>query len=128
MNTMDNLKGKKLVWVEDDQFLSGIIASKLTNHGITLLHASTGDDGFAMIKKEKPDIVLLDLLLPGISGFDVLQKVKEDAELKDIPVIVFSNLGEPKEIKKARDLGAKKFLVKAAIVPDQIIDELSSAL
>lgn len=125
---MDNLKGKKLVWVEDDQFLSGIIASKLTSHGIALLHASTGDDGFAMIKKERPDIVLLDLLLPGISGFDVLQKVKEDAELKNIPVIVFSNLGEPKEIKKARDLGAKKFLVKAAIVPDQIIDELNSAL
>jgi len=124
-NTLD---GKKVLWVEDDQFLSGIIAQKLTSHGLVLLHASSGEDGLALAKKEKPNMVLLDLLLPGMSGFDVLARLKEDDELAKIPVVVFSNLGEPEDMKKAKDLGAYKFLMKATIAPDEIIDELRTAL
>lgn len=122
------LKGKKVMWVEDDQFLSGIIAQKLSTQGATLIHASNGEDGAAMVKKEKPDVLILDILLPGMSGFEVLESIKGDAETKDIPVVMFSNLGDPEDIKKARDLGATKFLIKATLIPDELVKELEAVI
>ena len=122
------LNGKKVMWVEDDQFLSGIIAQKLSSQGTTLIHASNGEDGVLMAKKERPDILILDILLPGISGFDVLLSVKADDTTKDIPVIMFSNLGDPEDVKKALDLGATKFLIKATLVPDELVKELEAII
>ncbi len=122
------LKGKKIMWVEDDQFLSGIIAQKLSSQGASLVHASNGEDGVAMTKKEKPDILILDILLPGISGFEVLEQIKADDALAAIPVVMFSNLGDPEDIKKARDLGAIKFLIKATLIPDELVKELESVI
>lgn len=122
------LKGKKIMWIEDDQFLSGIIAQKLSSQGATLIHASNGEDGAAMVVKEKPEILILDILLPGISGFEVLERIKADATTKDIPVVMFSNLGDPEDIKKARDLGATKFLIKATLIPDELVKELEAVI
>lgn len=122
------LKGKKIMWIEDDQFLSGIIAQKLSSQGATLIHASNGEDGAAMVAKEKPEILILDILLPGISGFEVLERIKADATTKDIPVVMFSNLGDPEDIKKARDLGATKFLIKATLIPDELVKELEAVI
>jgi len=124
----EKLKGKKIMWVEDDQFLSGIIAQKLAAHGGTLLHASNGEDGLAMAQKEKPDVLILDILLPGMSGFDVLEGVKANPSTKDIPVIMFSNLGDPADMKKAKELGATKFLMKATIIPEELVSEILSVL
>jgi len=122
------LKGKKIMWIEDDQFLSGIIAQKLSSHGGTLVHASNGEDGLAMTRKEMPDVLILDILLPSLSGYDVLSSIKEDAKTKDIPVIMFSNLGDPEDMKKAKELGAIKFLMKATIVPEELVDEILKVL
>lgn len=122
------LSDKKIMWIEDDQFLSGIIAQKLSSHGGTLIHSSNGEDGLAMVKKEKPDVLILDILLPGISGFEVLESIKTDPEVKHIPIVMFSNLGDPEDIKKAKDLGATKFLVKATLIPDELVNELVAVL
>ena len=122
------LSGKKIMWIEDDQFLSGIIAQKLSSHGGTLVHSSNGEDGLAMVKKEVPDVLILDILLPGISGFEVLEGIKSDPALGHIPIVMFSNLGDPEDIKKAKDLGATKFLVKATLIPDELVNELAAVL
>jgi CheY-like chemotaxis protein len=122
------LHDKKIMWIEDDQFLSGIIAQKLSSHGGTLTHSSNGEDGLAMVKKEIPDVLILDILLPGISGFEVLESIKTDPAVKHVPVVMFSNLGDPEDIKKAKDLGATKFLVKATLIPDELVNELAAVL
>lgn len=122
------LGGKTVMWVEDDQFLSDLISRKLSTQGCKLLYAKNGEDGLKLLESEKPDIIILDLLLPGISGFDVLQKIKSDAKTKAIPVIILSNYSQNNEIDRAKDLGAERFLVKASIVLDDLVRELTSVL
>ncbi len=122
------LGGKTVMWVEDDQFLSDLISRKLSTQGCKLLYAKNGEDGLKLLESEKPDIIILDLLLPGISGFDVLQKIKSDAKTKTIPVIILSNYSQNNEIDRAKELGAERFLVKASIVLDDLVRELTSVL
>jgi CheY-like chemotaxis protein len=123
------LAGKRILWVEDDKFLSSMIAKRLSNEGATLLHASDGEEAIALVEKgEKPDIVMLDLILPKIDGFHVLQKIKTNPATKDVPVILLSNLGQRSEIEKGEQLGALKFLVKATVSLDQIVKEIKKAV
>ena len=122
------LAGKKLLWVEDDRFLKDIITVRLSNEGCQLLHA--GDEGEAMsfLTKEKPDIILLDILLPGSDGFEILKKIKMINELKDVPVVMLSNLSQKADIEKGKELGAVKFLVKSTVTLDEIIEDIRSVL
>lgn len=122
------LSGKKVMWVEDDQFLSDLISRKLTAQGCTLLYAKTGEDALKILETEAPDIIILDLLLPGISGFDVLEKVKADNKLKTIPIVILSNYSQNNEIERATKLGAARFLIKASIVLDDLVRELQGVL
>ncbi|HEY4479705.1 MAG TPA: response regulator [Candidatus Paceibacterota bacterium] len=119
-----SLASKKIMWVEDDVFLSDIIARKLSNEGSKLIHAANGNDVFDMAKKEKPDVILLDILLPGKDGFHVLEQLKAVSETKEIPVILLSNLGQKSDIEKGEKLGAARFLVKATVTLDEIVDEI----
>lgn len=122
------LSGKTVMWVEDDQFLSDLISRKLSTQGCKLLYARTGEDGIKLLETEKPNIVILDLLLPGMSGFEVLQTIKANPKTKAIPVIILSNYSQNNEIEKAKDLGAERFLVKASIVLDDLVRELNAVL
>ncbi|OHA33832.1 MAG: hypothetical protein A2928_03625 [Candidatus Taylorbacteria bacterium RIFCSPLOWO2_01_FULL_45_15b] len=122
------LKGKTIMWVEDDVFLSDIIARKLSNEECKLLHAASGDTALAMIEKEMPDIVLLDILIPGIDGFEILSRVKANPALKKIPVILLSNLGQKDDIEKGQKLGAERFLVKATVTLDEIVEEIKKVV
>jgi len=122
------LAGKTVMWVEDDKFLSDLISRKLSSQGCKMLFAPTGEDALKILEKEKPDIITLDLLLPGISGFDVLQKIKSDPKIKSIPVVILSNYSQNNEIERAKDLGADRFLVKASIVLDDLVKELGIVL
>lgn len=126
--TVNTLMGKKVMWVEDDQFLSDLISRKLGNQGSRLMYARTGEDALKMLETEIPDIMILDILLPGISGFDILAKVKSDDRLKHIPIIILSNFSQNNEIERANKLGAKKFLIKASIVLDDLVRELQAVL
>ncbi|TSC67911.1 MAG: response regulator containing a CheY-like receiver domain and a GGDEF domain [Parcubacteria group bacterium Gr01-1014_72] len=125
---MSSLTGKKIMWVEDDKFLSDIIARRLSTEGCILFHASEGEEALKTIEKEKPDIILLDILLSGIDGFEVLKRLKENPKMKSIPVIILSNLGQKSDIEKGQVLGAERFLVKATVTLDEIVGDISAVL
>ncbi len=127
-DTGNNLTGKKVMWVEDDQFLSDLISRKLNHQGCRLLYSRTGEDALKLLETEVPDIIILDLLLPGISGFDVLEKAKANPRVKDVPVVILSNFSQNNEVERAKKLGATKFLIKASIVLDDLVHELQIIL
>ncbi len=122
------LAGKKIVIVEDDTFLGSLVVKKLIGAKANVSLVSKGGEAVSTIQKEKPDLILLDLLLPDMSGFDILKELRDDSAFKKTPIVVFSNLGEEKDIKQATDLGATAFLIKATITPDEIVSEILRVL
>ncbi len=122
------LSGKKIVWVEDDKFLVSLISKRMAETGATLVQVTDGMRAFPTIKAEMPDIVILDLLMVNLDGFEILRQLKEDPSTKPIPVLVLSNLGQKEEMDRAKDLGAVKFVVKASIGLDGIIPEIEKVL
>ena len=119
---------KKILIVEDDKFLRELIAKKLSEEGFIVEEASDGEEGIRKIKEGRPDLILLDLILPSIDGFEVLEKIKEDLETKPIPVIVLSNLGQKEDIERGLKLGAFDYLVKAHFTPGEVIEKVRNAL
>jgi CheY-like chemotaxis protein len=119
---------KKILLIEDDKFLRELMNKKLITLGYDVVSAADGESGLVMIKETKPDVVLLDLILPGINGFEVLEKAKQDPEIASIPVVILSNLGQGEDIEKGLALGAKDFLVKAHFTPQEIVNKLKNIL
>ncbi len=119
---------KKLLIVEDDQFLRELICKKIKEQGYEVTEASDGEQGIKQIKEIKPDLVLLDLMLPGMDGFNVLEQAKKDPETSSIPIIILSNLGQKEDIDKGMSLGAEDFLVKAHFTPGDIIEKVKIIL
>jgi DNA-binding response OmpR family regulator len=111
----------KLLIVEDDAFLQKILVAKFAKEGFAILTASDGKEGLDQIKKEKPALVLLDLIMPNMDGFDVLYAVQTDASLKSIPIIVLSNLAQDEDVQRAKDLGALDFLVKGDLAINELV-------
>jgi DNA-binding response OmpR family regulator len=118
------LTGLKILIVEDDQLLSDLLAKKLVQAGCTPLHAVDGAEGLKRMHTELPDLVVLDILMPGMSGFEVLQQIRRDASFANIPVILLSNLGQEQDIDRGKELGAANFLIKATVTLDEIVDEI----
>ncbi|MFA5742443.1 MAG: response regulator [Candidatus Paceibacterota bacterium] len=118
----------KILLVEDDRFLRELMSQKILKMGNDLVVAVDGEEGVSKTKEEKPEIVLLDLMLPGIDGFGVLSQIKADPETAGIPVIILSNLGQKEDIDRALKLGAVDFLVKAHFTPQEIIDKIEQYL
>lgn len=114
-------KGKKVLLVEDDNFLSDLLARRFTEEDCTFIHAETGERALEIIPAEMPNIVLLDLVLPGIGGFEVLERIKKDEKTKHIPVVVLSNLSQESDIQRAIELGAVRHEVKAHLSPNEIV-------
>jgi len=119
---------KKILLIEDDKFLRELMVKKLLTMDYDVVSAVDGESGLSMIKEAKPDVVLLDLILPGINGFEVLEKAKSDPNTVAIPVIILSNLGQGDDIERGLKLGAKDFLVKAHFTPQEIVNKLQSYL
>lgn len=122
------LKGKTVMWVEDDQFLSDIIARKLSAEGASLIYANDGEGAMKKLDEKTPDLILLDILLPGIDGYEILRRLKADPKRKHIPVILLSNLGQRSDIDKGKELGAARFLIKAIVTLDEIVEEIKLVL
>jgi len=114
----------KILLVEDDEFLSSILRKKLEKNGEKVITAYDGVETIKKIKKEKPDIILLDLILPEKNGFEVLAEIKTDKRLAKIPVIILSNLCQEKDIQKGKSLGALEFYVKSDISLDEVVEGL----
>jgi len=117
---------KKILIIEDDNFLQGLEVAKLEKEGYKILTASTGEDAMKKITEPAIDIILLDLVLPDFDGFDILKKIRETKETKDIPVIVFSNLSEEKITKKSEELGATDFMVKSNFTLDELVKRIGA--
>ena len=120
----DQAGKKTILWVEDDKLIGSILGKRLISAEFNLVHVNDGKEAMSQLKTVTPDIIVLDLLLPGMDGFDILQKIKMDSRLKKIPVMILSNLSKPGDLEKAKLLGATKFIVKAASSLDNIIEEV----
>ncbi len=104
---------KTILMIEDDSFLRDLYRDKLEKEEFNFIEATSGIEGMNKIVNEKPDLVILDILLPMRSGFDVLEEMNENGTISQIPVIIFSNLKQETDIEEARKLGAKDYFIKA---------------
>ena len=119
----------KILIIEDDKFLRELMVRKFdTEKDFEINTAVDGESGLRAMKEEKPDLVLLDLILPGIGGFDILSKMKEDVILSGIPVIILSNLGRQDDVEKGLSLGAVDYMVKAHFTPNEIVAKVRQVL
>ena len=118
----------KILIVEDDKFLRELIAKKLIKEGFDVEEAIDGEEGLRKAREVLPDLILLDLILPGIDGFEVLKTLKDDPKLSLIPVVILSNLGQRDEVEKGLSLGAVDFLIKAHFTPEEIIEKIKTVL
>lgn len=119
---------KKILIVEDDSFLQGIASTKLEKEGFTVTGASNSDEATKVLAADTPDLVLLDLVLPGTDGFGILKMIRENQKTMTTPVIVFSNLSEDKDIKHAKELGATDYMVKSNFTLDELADRIKEIL
>jgi DNA-binding response OmpR family regulator len=119
---------KKILFVEDEPNLQKAIGEILKQEGYEIFGAFDGAEGIALAKKEKPDMILLDLILPKKDGFEVLKEIKADDDIKDTPVIILTNLEGSGDVEKALDLGATTYLVKANYELDDIVAKIKEFL
>lgn len=122
------LTEKKIILVEDDPFLRSLMLLKLQKEGFNVVEAFDGEDGLKKINELKPALILLDLILPGINGFDVLQQIKSNPSTNNIRVIILSNLGSRIDVEKGLKLGAYDFMIKAHFTPEEIVEKVKNAL
>lgn len=119
---------QKVFVIEDDKFLRELISEELGREGFSVAVAVDGEEAVREIPKEIPNLILLDLILPGIDGFDVLKQIKENPAISKIPVIILSNLGQKENIDKGMALGATDYLIKANFTPREIIAKIKNFL
>jgi DNA-binding response OmpR family regulator len=119
---------KKILIIEDDIFLQGLEAGKLQKTGYSLVTARNGTEGMQKILEPGIDMILLDLILPDFDGFEILKKIRETEAIKHLPVLVFSNLSEEGDVKKAKSLGATDFMVKSNFTLDELVEHIKSLL
>ena len=122
------MEKKKILIVEDDSVLRDVLVEKLSRSGYEVAGAEDGVVATEKIPLYKPDLILLDIMMPKKDGMEVLKELHEDAELSKIPVIIISNSGQPVEIEQARALGAKAFLIKAVFEPNEVLEKVERVL
>ena len=115
---------KKVLLVEDDPFIRDLTSIKLTQSSYAVSVAADGESVIDMVKEEHPDVILLDLDLPGLSGLDVLAQLKADEKYTEIPVIIFSNNDDAEIKKKASDLGMAGFFIKASTAFEDLLTRI----
>ncbi|MBI2626491.1 MAG: response regulator [Candidatus Nealsonbacteria bacterium] len=119
---------KKILIIEDDKFLRELLVKKLLEEGFEVAEAVNGEEGLKKTKEIKPDLILLDLVLPEMSGFDVLAGIKSDPALASTSVIILSNLGQKEDLEKGMKMGAVDYLIKAHHTPREIVDKVKNVV
>ncbi|MFH1643516.1 MAG: response regulator [Patescibacteria group bacterium] len=115
---------KKILLIEDEKILSEMYAQKLVQENFTVLTAFEPFGGLELARKEKPDLVLLDILLPNENGIYFLEQLSQDSKISNIPVVVFSNYDDIETKKLALNMGAKEYLLKTSYTPKQVIEKI----
>lgn len=128
ISDMPNNKTKKILLVEDEELIIDLLQRKLEAEGYEVFTARDGVEGIEIMKKTKPDLVLLDIIMPRMGGFEVMKIMEKDKDLKDIPVVVISNSGQPVELDRARKLGAKDWLIKTEFDPKEVLAKVKKQI
>ncbi|PIR89098.1 MAG: response regulator [Candidatus Harrisonbacteria bacterium CG10_big_fil_rev_8_21_14_0_10_40_38] len=119
----------KILLVEDDQFLSALLKTRLEKEKFEVIAAHDGPEALQALRSVKPDLILLDIILPGKSGFDILEEMRSDPQLqdkKDVPVIIISNLGQESDMERGKELGVVDYFVKARVSIDELVKKVNS--
>lgn len=119
---------KSILLVEDDPFLVDIYSTKLKEVGFSVEVAENGEITLKKIRERMPDLLVLDLVLPRVDGWEILKEIKTDPALAKIPVVILSNLGQKSEVDKGLSMGAVKYLIKAHYTPSEVIEEIKKIL
>jgi len=129
--TNSNTKNKRtftVLIVEDDRFLNKAYADKLGREGFEVMLATSADEAKQHLARKMPSIILLDIIMPYVSGFEFLQEIKQDPKYKKIPILIISNLSQEEDIKKGKQLGAVDFIVKTDYTLDEIIEKVKEII
>ena len=119
---------KSILIVEDDRFLSSLIKARLEKDGFQVAQAFDGEEGRQWLKKNKPDLIILDLIMPRVPGFELLEGISLDPNLNKIPVVVLTNLAQDSDVKKAQQFGATEYFVKIRVSIEDVINKVKELL
>jgi CheY-like chemotaxis protein len=119
---------RRVLLAEDDRFLRRAAESRLRQNGFTVLPAVDGEEALKVARAERPDLILLDLIMPKLQGFEVLKALKQDPVTAPIPVIVLSNLGQDEDLKRAMELGAIAYFIKAHLSLQDLVQRVAQTL
>ena len=119
---------KKILIIEDEKIICDLLERKLTREGYSVVITTNGIDGLIKMREDRPDIVLLDIIMPKMGGFEVMEEMNKDETLKDIPVIVVSNSGQPVEIDRIKKMGAKDWLIKTEFDPQEVLEKVKKQI
>lgn len=124
MDNKENPPKPQIMIVEDDSFVTDIYQTKLGQEGYAVLPAENGAEAIKKLEKETPDLILLDIIMPYVDGLQVLKKIKEDERLKNIPVILLTNLSQKENINEGLGLGADDYLIKSHFTPSEVLEKI----
>lgn len=119
---------KKILLIEDDPFLASLLGNRLKKEGFELVIAKSGNEAVKVLRAEKPVLALLDIILPGKSGFEVLEEMKTDPQVAKTPVMIISNLGQEVDVERGKELGVVEYIVKARITIDDLVKKIKDFL
>ena len=128
MFQMAEVPNKKILLVEDEPMLSNLLKQRLEKEGIQVTAAHDGEEAVKLLKQDKPDLILLDIILPKMSGFEVLEEMKGDPTVQSAPVVVVSNLGQDSDVEKAQKFGAVGYFVKAQMSIEDLVSKVKEFL
>lgn len=122
------ITAKTVLLVEDDIFLSSLLKTRLEKEGLQIVLAKTSDEALASLKQTQPNLILMDIILPGKSGFEAMELIKQDPAAASVPVMIISNLGQESDIARGKELGAVEYLVKAQTPIDELVKKVLAFL
>lgn len=120
------MENKKILLIEDEPLLGNLLKQRLEKEGYLIYLAKNGEEGLNFLKKEKFDLILLDIILPKISGFELMENLKQDPEVNKAPIVVVSNLGQDQDILKGQNLGAVNYFIKAQITIEELVEYVNN--
>lgn len=118
----------KILIIEDDPLIVKIYTTRLSADGFEVVSAENGEEGLKLIEQDGIDLIVLDLMMPRIDGFGLLEKIRATEKTKDLPVLVYSNLAQEEEVTRVKNLGATEFIVKANISPTEMVNKIKGYL